>query len=281
MMMRKLGVTSVAVAGLVVLLLAGCSRENADWKSAQAADSAEAYQEFLRQHPTGSNATQAQARLKQIAEDRDWQQASSADTRDAYEQFVSQHADSKWAQEARIRVENFAQGGNSGVPAAANAGAPAAPGVPTVPEASAGGPVSPPAVVSAPPTAAPQVAAAAPTHTEKAASSKSGSAQAPARAASAKSAAKRPTRPAKVASAGGSHYVQLGAFSSKERAQSQWKQLQAKFSQLSALKPRYLASTSRSKPVYRLQVALPSSDKARELCSSLKKRSQACVPVLT
>jgi cell division septation protein DedD len=278
MMMRKLGVTSLAVAGIAVLLLAGCSREGADWKSAQAADTAEAYQEFLRQHPSGSNATAAQTRLQQIAEDRDWQQASSADTRDAYEQFVTAHASSKWAQEARIRIENFAQGGSSGVPAAASAaGAAAPPGLATAPESPASG-VSPP-LAAAPPAGAP-----AKTESSKGASSKVASSKvATSKVSSAKPAAARhvvATKPVKVASASG-HYVQLGAFSSKERAQSQWKQLQAKFGQLASLQPRYLAGKSRSKPVYRLQVALPSSDKARELCSSLKKRSQSCVPVVS
>jgi hypothetical protein len=86
---------------------------------------------------------------------------------------------------------------------------------------------------------------------------------------------------ASTASAG-SRTVQLGAFSSKARAESQWKQLQAKFpSQLAALTPRYLAGKAAAKAVYRLQVSLPSSTQARELCNSLRKRSQACVPIAT
>ncbi|MGC2459599.1 MAG: hypothetical protein WA446_01275, partial [Steroidobacteraceae bacterium] len=114
---------------LGTLALAGCNRERADWKSANAADTAEAYQQFLQQHPKSANAVQAQARLQQIAADRDWQAAAAADTRDAYEQFVAQHADSKWAQEARIRIENFAQSGAAGAKSAtaavATAGSPA------------------------------------------------------------------------------------------------------------------------------------------------------------
>ena len=276
-MMRKLGSMSLAAAGVVALLLAGCSRESSDWKSAQAADTAEAYQEFLHQHPNGSNATQAQARLQQIAEDRDWQQASSTDTRDAYEQFVAQHADSKWAQEARIRIENFAQGGSSGVPAApaaATAGVPAAPGVA---ESAASGPPAPAPAArvagagsaeSKPKSSPPAKPAGSVAHSVPKAAAKTAHSQGAA-------------KPVKVASAAG-HYVQLGAFSSKARAQSQWKQLQAKFpSQLASLTPRYLPGKAASKSVYRLQVSLPSSAQARELCSSLKKRSQACVPVAT
>jgi cell division septation protein DedD len=262
MMMRKLGLFSMAATGLALVLLAGCSRESSDWKSAQAADTPEAYQEFLRQHPSGSNASQAQARIKQLAEDRDWQLASSADTRDAYEQFVAQHADSKWAQEARIRIENFAQGGSSGVP-----GAPiSASGAGTA--ASPTGPAATPA-----PAPAPAKAAAA-THPSAHTASVARTASKP------KTAAKSPAK-SSTASAGshtGSHYVQLGAFSSKARAQSQWKQLQARFpTQLATLTPRYLPSKTSAKSVYRLQVALPSADQARELCNALKKHSQACV----
>src|ERR1700687_3877754 len=111
--MRNTGICLVAIV-LGALALAGCNRESADWKSATAADTAEAYQQFLQQHPKSANAVQAQARIQQIAADRDWQAAGRGDTRDAYEQFLAQHADSKWAQEARIRIENFAQSGGAG-----------------------------------------------------------------------------------------------------------------------------------------------------------------------
>jgi hypothetical protein len=106
----------------------GCGRESADWKSATSADTAEAYQQFLQQHPKSANATQAQARIQQIAADRDWQTAAAADSREAYEQFLAQHGDSKWAQEARIRIENFAQSGATpAAPAVAGAPPPSAP----------------------------------------------------------------------------------------------------------------------------------------------------------
>jgi cell division septation protein DedD len=116
-----------AIALVIVLCVAGCSHEGADWKAASTADSAEAYQQFLQQHPKSNNAVQARARIAQLQEERDWQGASSADTRDAYEQFVAQHPDSKWAQEARIRIENFAQ---ASPPAAVGGNATPAPSPP-------------------------------------------------------------------------------------------------------------------------------------------------------
>src|ERR1700686_618245 len=111
--MRNTGICLVAIV-LGTLALAGCRHESADWKSAAAADSAAAYQQFLQQHPKSANALHAQARLAQIADDRDWQAAAAADTREAYGHCAGRHADGKWAQEARIRIENFAQSGPLG-----------------------------------------------------------------------------------------------------------------------------------------------------------------------
>src|SRR5580693_9392768 len=197
--MKNTGIYLIAMI-LSLLVLAACSREGADWKSATTADTVEAYQQFLQQHPSAATAAAARDRLKALTEDRDWQAATAADTRAAYEQFVAQHADSKWAQEARIRIENFAQGVSS-----------------------------------------------APTTTTTAAAAKSGA-------------------PPKVASAP-ANFVQLGAFHSKARAQSEWKQLAAKFpTELKALKPDYVQGPSKHGTVYRLRVPVSSVAAAKGLC---------------
>jgi len=109
-------------AALIVLvaLLSACSREQQDWRSAEATDTVEGYGEFLHRHPDSELATEARTRVEQLSEDREWQSVGAADTADAYKQFLAQHPNGKWAQEARIRVENFALG---------REGAPAAPGV--------------------------------------------------------------------------------------------------------------------------------------------------------
>src|SRR5579862_6455648 len=104
--MRNTGIGLIIVI-LGATVLAACSRESADWKSASTADTIEAYQQFLTQHPQAANAPAAQVRLKALSEDHAWQVAAAADTRTAYEQFLAQHPDSKWVQEARIRIENF------------------------------------------------------------------------------------------------------------------------------------------------------------------------------
>ena len=245
--MNNTGIYLVVMA-VGALALAGCSRESADWKSASAADTAEAYQQFLQQYPKSAESAQAQTRIKQIADDRDWQAAAAADTRDAYEQFVAQHTDSKWAQEARIRIENFAQSG-------AAHGSAAAAAVAATSVAAASGPAADAAAPAAP-TPTPAPAAAAP------ASKASGSS-------------------AKVASSGKrGHFAQLGAFHSKERAEAAWKKLAAKYpTELKSLKPHVVAGTSKNGPVYKLRVGMASSSDARSLCVTLKKHGQACVPV--
>jgi len=93
-----------------------------------------------------------------------------------------------------------------------------------------------------------------------------------------KKAAKATTASAATAAHG--NFVQLGAFKSKQRAQSEWKQLSAKFpSELKTLKPAYVEGSSKAGPVFRLRVPVSSLSAAKGLCDSLKKHSARCVAV--
>jgi hypothetical protein len=217
--------TLIALAG--ALMLAGCSHEKADWKSASTADTAAAYQQFLTQHPNSASAAQARTRIQQIQEDHDWQTATSSDSREGYEQFVAQHPESKWVQEARIRIENFAQSG-AATAATAVTGAPmitTSPGATRMP-------------------------------------------------------GKQPAKQPHVATMAGAHYVQLGAYHNQAGAESQWRQLSAKYArELGTLMPRYVAGKVKSQPVVRLQVAVSSRAQATALCGKLKAHKQPCVPV--
>ena len=106
--MKVNALTRAVLLGVVAAaLVAGCSRERIDWKSAESADTLESYDHFLQRHPDSALATQAHARMDQLVEDRDWKRASGAETADAYKQFLAQHPNGKWAEEARIRIENF------------------------------------------------------------------------------------------------------------------------------------------------------------------------------
>ena len=248
--MRTFRVLLLSVSAVALLALAGCSRVADDWKAAQAADTTEAYQQFLKSHADSEFSTRAQDRLKQLAEERDWQQASALDTRDAYEQFVAQHADGKWAQEARVRIENFKL-----APATdATANSAAAGAAPTV--APSAVPAAKPAVAA--PASKPAVTK--PAIGKPATSSKpAGAAHVP-------------------AAAGGGVSAQLGAFSSKAHAAAEWLRLRGKApKQLGKLKPHYAVAHVDGKTVYRLQVAASSRDSATKLCSALKQYAVACV----
>ena len=102
----------ICVVGVALLAAAsGCSHEQRDWHAAQAADTIEAYDQFVKAHPASALSTSARTRIAQLTEARDWQRASTIDTADAYRQFLAQHPEGKSAQEARIRIENFGLNG--------------------------------------------------------------------------------------------------------------------------------------------------------------------------
>jgi hypothetical protein len=274
-------------------LAAACSREQQDWRSAEAADTVESYGQFLKKHPDSELATQAHTRVTQLAEESEWSQASSADTADAYRQFLAQHPNGKWAQEARIRIQNFAL---NGLP-------PAGPPMVAAPE--------PTPVTSAPGTAPPVSGAraiAAPGELAHAAGSADMPAAAIPRAPAA--AAPPPINPTPtpisppppkygspyVATTGGAtrnistangvpapagYGVQLGAFGSQNAANNAWQQLVARFGgELRGLSPHVVSANTPTGPLFRLQAQVADEAHARSLCEVLRKQSQACVPVL-
>lgn len=234
------------VAALLLSVWA-CSREQPDWRSAESADTLESYGQFIDRHPDSELVTQARTRIAQLGEDRDWRRAGSVDTADAYKQFLAQHASGKWAQEARIRIESFALGA---APAAA------------APVTASRGEVAPPPSSWADASPAPAVAAT----------------PGVARAEPTSSAASAASVPATVPAGYG---IQLGAFSSEDRANSEWRALQDRFGpQLQGLAPQVVSAPTAAGPVYRLQVQTGEEARARAICEELKRRSQPCVPVV-
>jgi hypothetical protein len=256
------------------LLLAGCSHVADDWKQAQAANSTESYQEFLRVHPDSEFSKDAHDKLAQLAEERDWELAVNAGTLDAYQQFLAAHADGKWAQEARVRIESIQQastpGGDSGSVPGASAGAAAGAAPP------ARAPAESAATTAVPPVAAPaRTPAAVIAPAPKSAAPKADTPKAPAHKAT--GAASKATQ-AKASRAGGAHLVQLGAFGSRTSAVAAWEKASARFpAQLGALQPRYATGTSGGKPIVRLQLRVGTRQQAQSICSQLKKQKQACV----
>jgi cell division septation protein DedD len=216
--------TLVTLFAIPLLALVACSREKSDWRSAQAADSPESYEQFIAAHPDSSLVATARERLAQLAEEKDWRNAAALDTPAAYQQFLAQYPNGKWAREAQIRVENFALSSEA-------ASAPP-------PQTPAAGAAGEGATVPVPPPDAPTVAASG-------------------------------------------FGVQLGAFSSAERANAEWKKLQAESAgTLDGLLPRVVVGESAGKTIYRLQAEVRDEAQARAICGGLKVANKPCVPVL-
>jgi hypothetical protein len=217
----RLSVLALASA----LAVAACSRVQGDWRSAQAADTVESYNQFLAQHPDSEFAKDARTRIAMILEEQDWKKAASSDTLEAYQEFLANHPQSKWAGEARIRIENFAVAGT--LPSGAGA----------APTASDGGDA---AAGSAEIMPAPGAAASA-----------------------------------------GRFGVQLGAFSSSDRANAEWQRIAGQYpGPLEGLSPRVVAAENGGKALYRLQANVMDEAQARAICGALKQGGQACVVVL-
>ncbi len=237
----------------VGVALAACSGEQQDWRSAEAADTTEAYARFLEQHPGSELARQARARLDQLAEERDWQRTLGDGSLEAYREFVTRYPGGRYSQEARIRIESAALGS---IPRIA----------PQSPEAQA-----------APPSGVKLLQLATAARTPPAASPLPAATSAPAAGALAESSA---TAPLGSPMATG-YAVQLGAFGSQAGADREWQRLQSRFAaQLAGLTPTVVAADTSAGELYRLQVAAAGEAQARALCDSLKQQSQSCVPVV-
>jgi cell division septation protein DedD len=297
---------SGAIGVCLLLLAAGCSREQQDWRSAEAADTIEAYGQFIQRHPESELATQARTRVAQLGEDRDWQHAGSADTVQAYRDFIAQHPNGKWAQEAHIRIENFSLGEQAGTDAASRAGSglsasrgiTPAPGSPAAsPPAAAiphgstdSGSVASPAVGTG--SALPSNGAVPPAVGTGSAIPLSGGTSpgmsagstVPRNAATPPGAATpalliphnaSPTR--KPTGFG----IQLGAFSTEAGANTEWHLLTSRFApDLRGLQEHVVPAETPSGRIYRLQAAVGNEGRARSICDSLRKHGQACVAVL-
>jgi cell division septation protein DedD len=278
------------LAALIVSLavLGACSREQQDWRSAEAADSVDGYGQFLQRHPDSELATEARTRVAQLSEDLEWQRAGSADNADAYKQFLVQHPNGKWAQEARIRIENFAlgkEGSAAGPPVSGEAplsgGAPV--GVPAIGAMSAGTATSDGGARALPGEAArafPGEAARAQSASGELARLPTTAQASPGDAAT--SVVPQPSPAISTAWKSDDGFgVQLGAFASEDAATNEWQQLTARFSaELRGLAPRVVSANTSTGRLFRLQALVADEARARALCDMLKKQSQACVPVL-
>ena len=87
--------------------------------------------------------------------------------------------------------------------------------------------------------------------------------------------------PAQSPPADSGYGVQLGAFSSAERANEEWKKLQGDAAGLlDGLSPRVVVGEAQGKTLYRLQAEVRDEAQARAVCGGLKVANKPCVPVI-
>jgi hypothetical protein len=273
---------------LVAALVAGCGREQQDWRSAEAANTTEAYARFLEQHADSELGGEARARIAELAEERDWQHSDGIGTVEGYRSFLAQHPHGKWSEEARIRIEGFSLGSaprteRQAQPkvAATRTGVNAlllATGVAAKVDGSAAAPVAVVPAAASDTGATPLVPAASPGETVGqtrvyAAVDPSDLAQpAP---------ASEETHARRVRDPAGGYGVQLGAFGSAASADREWQRLQVRFSQeLNGLSPRIVVAGGDAGQLYRLQAPAAGEAQARAICDSLRQQAQDCVPVI-
>jgi cell division septation protein DedD len=285
----------IALVTAVVGLAAACSGEQQDWRSAQSADSSEAWGRFIEQHPDSELAGQARARIAQLDEQRDWQHADSVATMEAYRSFLARHPAGRWSEEARIRIEGFSLGSapRSALPTPEEAAAiDAAARVHAFHLATASVPAAVPAAAVQP---TPDAAIAVPVAADAAGPAVPGEAATPAPTDAPQptpaevteppplpSAAEPAAGPGDAATPAANGYgVQLGAFGSQASADREWQRLRGRFgSELAGLSPRIVVASSDSGQLYRLQAPAAGEAQARAICASLQEQSQPCVPVV-
>lgn len=101
---------SLAVVTAATLVLVACSSEPEDWEAAAAANTVEAYSEYLAAHPNGDHAEEAGELRDVLAETIAWDRARGTDTEEAYAEFLEVHGNGAYADEARVRKAGLVHG---------------------------------------------------------------------------------------------------------------------------------------------------------------------------
>ena len=227
-------------AALILALLSGCSRTQHDWRVAQAAGTAEAYEAFTARHPHGELAGIARQRIAQLTEEAAWRRTTQANTSTAYQAYLARYPNGSWSQDARIRMESLSMASQAQVSAPAPLPAPAG-GT----ESGHAAPAASRATAAGPPDL--RVAPAAGESTTGAA---------------------------------GHFAVQLGAYSSLANANAAWSRLASqRRPQLQGRTARVVPVTVSGRRLYRLEVSVPDRAAARQLCRRLRREGQDCLPV--
>jgi hypothetical protein len=88
---------------IIVFALIGCATAQEDWEQAQTKNTAQAYQEFLENHPSSEWADTAKHKM----EEKNWERAENLNIYQAYQQFLTKYPSSEHADIAKHKIEKF------------------------------------------------------------------------------------------------------------------------------------------------------------------------------
>jgi cell division septation protein DedD len=246
----------LAVAAVAMAIVSACSNPEADWEKTEAEHTEAAYQAFLDKYPEGEWAQKAQAQLDAIRDTRDWEHAQTSDAIEAYNNYLLAHPTGAYMGEARQRITELeteaawavAQG--AGTREAIEDFLVRYPDSPQAEQAR-----TQLAAMSPPPPPPPEPKPAA-------------------------TKAKPTTKPAPAKAAAlptGGYRVQVGAFSSREKAQSEKSRVEKRYGNVvGTLSIENPAGADR---VWRVKSAGLTEAAARSACQKLKSSGQECVVV--
>ncbi len=241
-------VSKLRPGACVLLLVAlgalqGCGDHT--YEAARRADTADAYQRYLRAFPGGAHAEDAGRRLAALADDSDWRDAVAAASTESFRRYLGRHASGLHSRSAQVALAAL-ESGAALRPAATEAVVEAAPmTVGLVSEA----PVPTPTPVR----------------------------ESQARVADGADDVADAADIDRVDTAG--FRVQLGAFvSGSAAARAAWRRLTTAHPYLEARRPVIAAARSRDGvPIHRLQVAGLTRESAASLCAALLAGGEGCV----
>jgi cell division septation protein DedD len=261
----------LAVVTAAIAFVAACSNPEADWQKAETENTEAAYQAFLDKHPEGEWAQKAQAQLDGIKDTRDWENAQTADAIEAYNNYLLAHPTGAHMGEARQRISELET--ETAWQTAQSAGTKEAiedflmryADAPQAEQARARL-----AELNPPPPPPPEPKQSAP------------AAKAPPKATTKSTAKTGSSAPAKSSGAAaalpkGDFQVQLGAFSSADKAQSEKARIEKRYKGI--VGPLGVEKPTGGDKVYRVKSAGMTESAARSSCQSLKRAGQDCMVV--
>lgn len=89
---------------ILTALLVACSSAESDWKKADTANTAAAFQDFLTQHPSDTHAQEARDRLAKLQDEQAWSDAQSSNSLEAYQQYLQKQPSGAHVQDAHRQI---------------------------------------------------------------------------------------------------------------------------------------------------------------------------------